>query len=73
MGEEPVRDPVRPLVVRPHELALRVVEVALIDRGSRELRDIGCGTHVVGMEVGDEDPRNLGAVEGRLPDLLGVR
>ena len=73
MGEEPVGNPLRPVLVRPDELALRVVELALVDRRAGELGDVGCGSHVIRVEVGDEDPRDLGSVEGCLPDVLRVR
>ena len=41
MGEEPVGNPRRPILVRPDELALGIVELALVDRGAGQLRDVG--------------------------------
>ena len=72
MGEEPVGDPARPLLVAPDELALRVVQLALADRRTRQLGDVGRGANVVGVEVRHEDPRDLRAVERSGPDLLRV-
>ena len=73
VGDEPVGDPLRPVRVVPDELALGVVERALVDRRAGQLGDVGGRADVVGVEVGDEDPRHLGAVERRGPDLLARR
>ena len=69
---EPAGDPLRPVRVSPHELALGVVERALVHGSLRQLGDVGGRADVVGMEVRDDDPDDLGAVERRRPDLLGV-
>ena len=54
--DEPVGDPLRPVVGAPHALALRVVERALVD-GRARFRGSGLGAaDVVGMEVRDRDP-----------------
>ena len=72
VGEEPLRDPLGPVGVPPDELALRVVERALVHRRPRQLRDVGGGADVVGMEVRDEDAGDLGPVERGRPHLLRI-
>ena len=47
----------------PDELALGIVELALVDGRAGQLRDVRSRSDVVGMEVRDEDPLDLGAVE----------
>ena len=60
VGAEPLGDPLGPVRVPPDELALRVVERALVHGRPRQLGDVGGRADVVGVEVGDEDPRHLG-------------
>ena len=71
---EPVPDPLGPVRIPPHELALRVVERSLVHGRARQLVEIGCRADVVGVEVRDEDRRDLAArfVELRAPGVLRV-
>ena len=71
VSQEPVRDPLRPTVVPPDPLALRVVEATLEHRRAGRLgRRLGA-PDVVRVHVRDEDPRDR-AVEVR-EDLLPRR
>jgi hypothetical protein len=72
---EPLEQTLRPGRVAPDELALGVVEDALVDRCAGELVEIGGGPDVVGMEVRDEDAGNraAGLVQLRSPELLRLR
>src|SRR5262249_29667347 len=54
---EPLDEALGPRRVAPYELALRIVERALDDRGSRELVQVCRSAHVVGVEVGHADGR----------------
>jgi DNA repair photolyase len=72
---EPIGEPLWPVVRAPHEPALVEVDLVLEDGCAGQLGEIGGGTDVVGVEVGDEDRRDR-AVELRelgRPALAGVR
>jgi hypothetical protein len=72
---EPVEEPFGPRRIPPHELALRVVERTLDDRGLRQLVEVGGRAHVVRVEVRDEDRRDgpAGLRQLERPRRLRVR
>ncbi len=63
---EPLQDPLGPGGIPPDELALRVVERALVDGRTRQLVQIGGRPDVVGVEVRHED---AGDAPSRLLEL----
>ena len=63
---EPVDDPLRPVGVAPHELALRVVERALVHGCAGEGVEVGRRADVVGVEVGHDDARHRPVDRGEL-------
>ena len=57
--DEPVRDPLGPVVGAPHALALRVVQASLDDRRAGRRRGLGGAADVIRMHVRDEDANDI--------------